>query len=388
MNPISAVTHVNPYPYYATLMAERPLYFDGDLKLWVASSAEAVSAVLLSDFCRVRPSNEPVPNALLGSKAAELFGQLVRMTDGQNHCPLKGTITATLTGLEESSVIAQSAISAQAVWSELEGTQSLERVSALAFRLPVHVLGTLLGVPTARLPEVSSWVDAFVTCLSPLASAAQLERGKHAAGQLLEVFHDLLNSRLEAGLLMQLKLAARHFGFEDRGVIAANAIGFMTQAYEATAGLISNTLLLLAQHPALRWQITHVAELLPQLIWEVARFEAPIQNTRRYLARDGTILGQEMHAGDAILLVLAAANRDQAVNPDPQRFDLSRVISCVYTFGAGVHACPGERLAVTMASAGVQHILESGFPLETLGQTATYRKSVNARIAVWGSAHA
>ena len=388
MNPICAVLHVNPYPYYASLVAERPLYFDSDLKLWVASSAEAVSVVLLSDLCRVRPSVEPVPNALLGSSAGELFRHLVRMTDGQNHCPLKGAITTTLSSLEEASVIVQSDVSARAIWSKLEGTPSLERVSAFAFRLSVHVLGCSLGVPTAHSLEVSSWIAAFVACLSPLASTAQLERGKRAAGQLLRLFHNLMDSQLEAGLLLQLSLAARRFGLEDRGVIAANAIGFMTQAYEVTAGLISNSLLLLANHPALRTQIKDASDLLPQLVWELARFDAPIQNTRRYLAQDSTILGQEMCAGDAVLLVLAAANRDEAVNSDAQRFDLSRMNSCVYTFGVGVHACPGERLAVTMAVAGVRQFLESGFPLETLAQTVTYRKLVNARIAVWGSRNA
>jgi cytochrome P450 len=382
------VMHANPYPYYAALIAERPLYFDSKLKLWVASSAEAVSAVLLSDFCHVRPIAEPVPNTLLDSSAGDLFGHLVRMTDGQNHCPLKGAIFTTLNGLEEWSVIAQAEISAREIWADLEGTAQPGRVSEFAFRLPVDVLGGLLSIPKQHRLEVADWIAAFVACLSPLASTVQLERGKWAAGQLQKLFHDLLHLRLEDGLLVQLSLSAQRFGLEDRNAIAANAIGFMTQAYEATAGLISNTLLFLAQHRALRTQISDAFELLPQLIWEVSRFDAPIQNTRRYLVQDSTILGQEMGAGDSILLVLAAANRDEAVNPDPHRFDLSRVHSCVYTFGAGVHACPGEHLAVTMAVAAVRHILESCFPLETLAHTATYRKSVNARIAVWDSAHA
>jgi cytochrome P450 len=63
--PIAAVTHADPYPYYAALVAERPLYRDDALGLWVASSAAAVRAVMTSELCRVRPADEPVPKALI-----------------------------------------------------------------------------------------------------------------------------------------------------------------------------------------------------------------------------------------------------------------------------------------------------------------------------------
>jgi hypothetical protein len=66
-DPIAAVTHPDPYPFYADLAVRRPLYRDEALWLWVASSAAVVTAVLTSDLCRVRPPAEPVPAALLGS---------------------------------------------------------------------------------------------------------------------------------------------------------------------------------------------------------------------------------------------------------------------------------------------------------------------------------
>lgn len=68
-HPIAAVTHADPYPYYAQLVARAPVYRDEALDRWVASSADAVTAVLSSDLCRVRPPTEPVPRALLGSRA-------------------------------------------------------------------------------------------------------------------------------------------------------------------------------------------------------------------------------------------------------------------------------------------------------------------------------
>src|ERR1700736_469103 len=91
-DPIAAVTHPDPYPYYSKLAVDRPLYRDERLGLWVASSAAAVTAVLASDICRVRPPSEPVPKAIAGSPAGAIFGHLVRMTDGERHCPFKQAV--------------------------------------------------------------------------------------------------------------------------------------------------------------------------------------------------------------------------------------------------------------------------------------------------------
>lgn len=66
-DPIAAVTHPNPYPYYADLVVHNPLYYDETKALWIASSAAVVNAVLTSDLCRVRPLTEPIPKTLLGS---------------------------------------------------------------------------------------------------------------------------------------------------------------------------------------------------------------------------------------------------------------------------------------------------------------------------------
>ena len=107
-DPLAAVTHPDPYPYYASLVAERPFYRDEALGLWVASSAAAVTAVLTSDLCRVRPPAEPVPRALLGSPAGDIFGHLVRMNDGPGHCPFKQAVSATLDSVDRTQAAEQS----------------------------------------------------------------------------------------------------------------------------------------------------------------------------------------------------------------------------------------------------------------------------------------
>src|SRR5260370_1142927 len=69
-DPIAAVTHPDPYPYYRALVARAPLYRDEALGLWVAASAHAVTAALTSPLGRVRPAAEPVPASFVASPAA------------------------------------------------------------------------------------------------------------------------------------------------------------------------------------------------------------------------------------------------------------------------------------------------------------------------------
>jgi len=84
-DPLDAVTHPDPYPYYAALRNGPSLVFVEGLRLWVAASAAAVTDALDNRACRVRPPAEPVPQAIAGSASGEVFRNLMRMNDGEKH---------------------------------------------------------------------------------------------------------------------------------------------------------------------------------------------------------------------------------------------------------------------------------------------------------------
>lgn len=378
-NPIAAVTHPDPYPFYAELVANKPLYYDEALNLWIASSADAVNAVLTNPLCRVRPTSEPVPKALLGSPAADIFCQLVRMTDGEIHHSKKQAVSKTIGSLEPAYVLEQGRKWAKVLVGEIADDPS--RIADFSFQLPVYVVGSLLGIPESDLPQVAVWMRDFVKCLSPASTPEQIELGKSAAGQLWNMVHSILPTASAESLLGRLANEAKSVGRSDTETIVANGIGFLSQAYEATAGLIGNTLVALAAHPELLERSVNDGSLLRQTILEVIRYDPPVQNTRRFVAQDGMIAGQPMKAGDAILVVLAAANRDPQANPQPAVFDPNRKDRQSFTFGVGVHACPGEILATSIAQAGVENILASGIDLRQL--TAAYYPSANVRIPLF-----
>lgn len=295
MDALTAVTHPDPYPFYAELVAQRPLYKDESLGLWVASSADAVSAVLTHPAAHVRPASEPVPKALAGSPAGRIFGGLVRMTDGEAHAPRKAAVSATLERFSPREPAER--------WS-----RALANTPDFEFTIPAYVLGTLLGVDDGELPALAAQTSAVAIALTggPPANTA--------ASGLLDRFDP-------------------------------NTIGFFFQAYYATAGLIGLSLLARAREPQ-----RDIAEIVEHVL----RFDSPVQHTRRFFAADAEILGQTIRKDDAVVVVVAAANRD------PRATEL-------FTFGLGPHACPGKVLATTIAEAVVRNadisLLDTSAPI-------------------------
>jgi len=384
-DPIAAVTHPDPYPYYRELVARTPLYRDEVQGLWVAASADAVTAVLTSALGRVRPAAEPVPAALLASPAADIFGRLARMTDGPGHATMKRAVSATLDSVDVSRAHAHADRWARRLAAEIDPRSSPARLDEFALALSAHVIAGLLPMPDEALESVERCVRQYTGGGSPGADAAHVERGKVAAGHLIEMIRSRSTGPgpgATAGLLGVLHREASRAGCDDPAVVA-NAIGFLTQAYEATAGLIGNTLLALAAHPDVAAQIERAPALLSEVIREVLRYDPPVQNTRRFIVANGLVAGRRMAAGDTVLVVLAAANHDAAANPAPERFDVTRARRRTFTLGAGAHACPGEQLAITIARAGIEQLLARGVALASLAEAVTYRPSGNLRVPLF-----
>lgn len=392
LDPLSAVTTPNPYPFYAALCEARPLYFDARLRLWVASSADAVRRILEQETFRVRPLDKPVPPPLAGSRAGEIFARLVRMRDGTAQASLKQAVCATFAPLDRRHLLAQSMSWAEHLLQVRRGEEANSPLPDITLRLPVYALGALLGVPSDALPRVTRLMEDFSRCIAPGADDMQIARAKVAAEELWNLFQDLLQQAqfpshcnplgrpTDRGLLSAFaRSACRHAG-HDEGLIIANAIGFLFQSYEATAGLIGNGLIALARHPDLAAQARRDPEQLDPILREVLRHDPPIQNTRRFLAEDLSLLGAEMKAGDAVLLLLAAANRDPAVNLDPETFDPGRADPALFTFSGGAHRCPGSEMAIALARGALQQVLASGIDLGALIKGMGYRPSMNARV--------
>ncbi|MCP9758685.1 cytochrome P450 [Aquitalea sp. S1-19] len=350
-DPVAAATHDDPRSYYAAL-AERELFFDPALRCWIASSAQAVGAALSHPALRVRPLAEPVPIALLDTGAAKLFASLVRMTDGPGHGPLKAALEAALASVSEAD-ICQSAIDAIPALA-LPTSPSGAEITRFNYALPTVVLAHWIGIPRESWGALVDEVLAFVRCIAPGGSDAEIAAGIQAAAQLEQRVRHQLHA--PGPLLQQLVTEFERTGLPDvQTLLIANVVGLWFQACEGCAGLIGQALMLAngsgAQSSAL------------DLVDAVLDATPPIQNTRRFAAAGVSIAGCPMHAGDVLLAVLPA--KDEMTQQH-------------FAFGHGQHACPGARWARSIAIAGIEFLLQAGIGQKVLQQR--WRRSLNARV--------
>lgn len=384
---LTAPCHPDPYPYYASLRAGPALFFDAELKCWIASRAAIVQQVLESPACTVRPGAEPVPRNIVGGTAGEVFSHLIRMNEGPKHALPRRVIQSSVRKLDLSGVAAYAQQHATQLASKYD-VRTGNGLTQYLLALPIHVMGSVLGFEQDALPALANWMADFVRCLSPLSTAEQIDAAHVAAKALQDSFRLLLqDSKAEPhGFLADLQNEAKLCGWQHAEGILSNLIGLLSQTYEATAGLTGNSLLALQTHSTLlqdlRADTAALPQKLSQFVAEVARYDASVQNTRRFVKQACEIAGQPMQAGDVIVVLLAAANRDAAVNVDPNMLQLDRPDRKVFTFGHGRHACPGQEIAERITATCLSHLLSTpAFDFAALRWT--YRASLNGRIPVF-----
>ncbi|MGJ7568593.1 cytochrome P450 [Variovorax sp. GB1R11] len=376
-DPVAAATHADPYPYYATLREGPPLDWNDALRVWVASRADVVAQLLQAHGAlRVRPAAEPVPRALLGSAAGEVFGHLVRMNDGAAHAAHRPALQRALAGLDLHAV-------REAALQVAQRVPQRQPLSDTLFSMPVQSVAHLLGFADDALPQVDRWMRDFVACLSPLSTAGQLQDASAAAGALMTRFEALVaGAPPRHGTLLHGVLAD---SAPPSRALLANLVGLLSQTCDATAGLLGNSLVAVMREPSLR-EAVRTRDGLQAVVEETARHDPSVQNTRRFAVEAVAIAGTTLAEGDAVLVLLASAQRDPLFNPDPDRFMPMRAQRRMLGFGHGVHACPGQALACTLAAAGLQALLARMPATDLAAQRLRgwrYRPSANARIPVF-----
>jgi cytochrome P450 len=379
---LAAVTHPDPYPYYARLAAEQPFHRDDRLQLWIAAGADAVAAVLHGDLCQVRPPSEPVPAAFAGTPIAAIFGRTIRFTDGEGRCPFRRAVATSLAGLEAGRITAVAEQRAASLIAALAPTRDPAALTRFIQSYPPQVMASLVGVPADCLDEVVACLQDYTAAINPMATPADIEQGKDASSRLIEIVGMLLDKASPDTLLGALVRHAGEARRAARAVLVANGIGLMWQGYEAMAGLVGNSLLALARHPDVLVAVRREPALTGNLVQEVLQWDPPGHSTRRFVVRDGAIAGQALRAGDAILVLLAAATRDPAV-ARAGCFDLHRQPRRVFAFGAGRHACLGDGLAMRIAEIAVHRLLDAGLDPAPLPAQTTYRRSLAVRMPVF-----
>lgn len=224
------------------------------------------------------------------------------------------------------------------------------------------VIGTFLGVPEHDLPQLAVLArDLIVVLERTYSSMSTLIKLNRSAAALIDYFVGLIalrrqNSR-DDGTSLMVKLADEQLGCSDQE-LAGFCTFFFIAAEETTAASISGAALILLQHPSLRAQLFSDSSRLPQAVGEMLRLMSPVQFVARKLHSDVNLGGQLVRAGDPIVLMLGAANRDPAAFPNPDEIELNRNGPESLVFVVGPYRCIGAQLATFEIELAIRKLLE------------------------------
>ncbi|GAA4941748.1 cytochrome P450 [Nonomuraea thailandensis] len=236
----------------------------------------------------------------------------------------------------------------------------------VAADLPVWTLAHVMGVPAQDRRLLYDWASrvigyqdddyaglstADVASLTPvgrLALAARPElgpgvnpRSRAALGDMFAYAHALARTPVDGESIMA---AMREGGLTEEEFENMFFL-FAVAGNETLRNGIPGGLLTLLQHPAELARLRADPSLLDCAIEEMLRFWPPVMHFRRTAAREVTLAGQAVRAGDKVVVYHASANRDPSVFPAPDRFDLARTPNDHVSFGFGPHFCLGAHLA-------------------------------------------
>jgi cytochrome P450 len=220
------------------------------------------------------------------------------------------------------------------------GRNGVDLVEALAFPLPVTVIGELLGVPKEDYPKFHRWAEDFIST----DFALRRQTGALIAAYFIGIIAEKTRHPQE-DLISEL-IQAKVDGAALTGAeVAGMCLLLLIAGHETTMSLIGNALWCLEENPLAQEELVAHPELIPNAIEEVLRYRAVVHYFVRVVKRDIRFADQELKEGDLVAPYFAAANRDAAQFPDPHRFDIHRTPNRHLGFGYGIHLCLGASLA-------------------------------------------
>ena len=222
------------------------------------------------------------------------------------------------------------------------GRGRAELVGEFTFPYPTKVTAGLLGLPGEDYQQFQRWSTAILNVHS------RREQAIAASAQVQDYLAGILSERRRAPR-QDLISDLAHAELDGERLTAEEIFSFvrllLPAGVETTYRSTGNLLYCLLSRPGQLDAVRADRSLIPQAIEEALRFEAPLLNGTRLAVRDTVLSGVPIPAGSTLVLMLGAANRDQARWPDPDRFDIFRDPKVHISFGQGPHICLGMHLA-------------------------------------------
>jgi cytochrome P450 len=361
----------DPYPVYARLRTEAPVFWAESEQAWVFLRRQEVCEAFTNSSHLTIDLGQFVANVAraLGDDPAELLRLLEMVLFFRNppsHGPLRSLVARLLASRSQASCTDEVARIARQLIAPLARDGGMDLMRDFADPLPPLFMGWLFGLSNDESLWLSSTLSGVPTILNRGCSIRDYRRANLRLIDAHAFLRDRIGQRrrnpTEDGLsLLISRNAVAETPIDDDRLTALTSFVFMA-GFETTAALIGNSLWLLLDHAKEYARAAADPTRIPGAVNEALRLEPPIQQVRRRAAADQTIAGHEIKAGQQMILMIAAANRDPAAYADPDRFLPDRSGPSVQSFGAGLHHCLGGWLARIEADISLGTVLAGPKP--------------------------
>ena len=344
-DPYDREIDADPYPVYARLREEAPLYYNEEHDFYAVSRFEDVQRGLLDRqiFSSARGSVLEFIKANI-----EIPPGIVIFEDPPLHDVHRGLLSRVFTPKKMLALEEKVREFCGSVLDPLVGAGRLDFVADLGEQIPMRTIGMLLGVPESDQEEARDRANASLRT----DPGKPMEVSADNIGQA-DFFSDYIDWRAthpSDDLMSELLFVE----FEDEHgttrKLTRDEVLMYVSVVSAAGNETTNRLIgwmgkVLAEHPDQRRELVEDRSLVANTIEELLRFEPPTPHVARYVAHDVELHDQTVPAGSAMICLTGSANRDGDKYEDPDRFDIHRDIGQHLTFGYGIHFCLGAALA-------------------------------------------
>jgi cytochrome P450 len=348
----------NPHPVYAALRERGPVHRvrlpkpDAHHEAWLVVGYEEARAALADP--RLSKDGSKIGMTFLDE---ELIGKYLLVADPPQHTRLRGLISREFTGRRVERLRPRIQEITDSLLDAMVPRGRADLVESFAYPLPLTVICELLGVPEI---DRAAFRKLSTEAVAPTSGESEYDAFVQLASYLGELIEDKRRSPPADDLLSALIRTTDEDG--DRlspAELRGMAFILLVAGHETTVNLVTGAVHALLTHPGQLAEVRADPRLVDAVVEETLRHEGPVENaTFRYAAEPLDIGGTTVPAGDAVLIGLAAADRDGIRYPGPDDFDLHRDTRGHLAFGHGIHYCLGAPLARLEARVALRSLLD------------------------------
>jgi cytochrome P450 len=360
-NPFDPDFRANPYPHFPALLDGPPRQLNLFMPTTLIARYADVTAVL-RDHERFTVRRPAIPFR----ERIDPFGgaPTILTADPPVHARLRKLVSKAFTPRRVRQLEPRIREIASDLLSHANGSSEFEAMTTLANPLPVIVIAELLGVSASDHAQFKKWSNDLVSSFGQDMASGPSAAGIAAKDELRRYLAEAIKQRSAnpADDLIGALIAARDESDAlSENELLAFVVLLLLAGNETTTNLIGNGLLALCRHPEQQSRLRENRTLIPGAIEEMLRYDPPVQMTLRVPTAATIVGGTEVPAGSLAFILLAAANRDPAKFPSPEKFDVGRDPNEHVSFGEGIHFCLGAPLARLEGAIAIEAMLEK-FP--------------------------